>query len=606
MGWTVRQRLVVAFFIMSILMAIAGGFSLYYMSRIQASTVRVLQENQPILNDMAAIERNILFHSLKVGQYVTTGNRAHLRAVEDLIHSVEVHLADLESRTRGTEDELVVEGIRGAYETYTVLSEEMLAFYQQHPDDTASIEGRQMRIGALLENALIAPAEYLYEAKQREAEELAQAGVRLNQIFLRVIVVTIVVMLGLFVTVGVSIDRSVAVPIARLSEATRRIMAGDLGARVAIRTRDEIGLLARTFNDMTARLQGLVGTLEQRIAERTRDLEKRAVQLEAAARVARDALEIRDVRELLDRVVHLISERFGFYHAGIFLLDDRGEYAVLRAASSEGGKRMLERGHKLAVGKVGIVGYVAGSGEPRIALDVGADAVFFDNPDLPRTRSEMALPLKVRNRVIGVLDVQSEEPAAFTSEDVAALQTMADQIALAIENARLLEESYRTLQELERLYGERAREAWRLWTARRPSTYRYTGVEVEPLPTPPAQPSAAEGDGHQLTVPLRLRGQVIGSILLRRTGEQPPWSPEEQRLAEEMGEQIALALESARLLEESRSRAIQEQMLSGISSILTRSLDMETLLHTAVEELARLPEVTEVAVYLGTGREVGE
>jgi len=183
-----------------------------------------------------------------------------------------------------------------------------------------------------------------------------------------------------------------------------------------------------------------------------KETERRAAQLAAAAEVARSATAILDVSQLLDETVRLISKQFGFYHAGVFLLDETGEYAVLRAASSEGGQRMLARGHKLKVGEVGIVGYVAGTGEPRIALDVGADAVFFDNPDLPDTRSEMALPLVSRGRVIGVLDVQSTEPAAFTEEDVAVLRAMADQLATAIENARLFAETERSLAETRDLF----------------------------------------------------------------------------------------------------------------------------------------------------------
>ncbi len=167
------------------------------------------------------------------------------------------------------------------------------------------------------------------------------------------------------------------------------------------------------------------------------EAQRRAAQLAAAAEVARDATSILDVEQLLNETVHLISEQFGFYHAGVFLLDEAGEYAVLQAASSEGGQRMLARGHKLRVGKVGIVGKVAATGEPHIALDVGKDAVHFANPDLPDTHSEMGLPLRVRGRVIGVLDVQSTRVAAFTEDDVAVLQTLADQLAAAIANARL-------------------------------------------------------------------------------------------------------------------------------------------------------------------------
>ncbi|MCS7179619.1 MAG: GAF domain-containing protein, partial [Anaerolineae bacterium] len=253
-------------------------------------------------------------------------------------------------------------------------------------------------------------------------------------------------------------------------------------------------------------------TLEQRVAQRTADLVRRTAQLEAASTVARRAAEIRDLNILLDETVRLISERFGFYHVGIFLLDEAGEYAVLRAASSESGRRMVARGHRLAVGEMGIVGYVAGTGKPRIALDVGADAVFFSNPELPHTRSEMALPLKVGERVIGVLDVQSVEPAAFTDEDVAVLQTMADQIALAIENARLLSEVQDRLREVEALSREYTRREWRRMVSERPFWgYVYDGIEVRPKEQAPL----SEGTSPSLTIPLQLTtGETIGRVAL--------------------------------------------------------------------------------------------
>jgi signal transduction histidine kinase/putative methionine-R-sulfoxide reductase with GAF domain len=194
--------------------------------------------------------------------------------------------------------------------------------------------------------------------------------------------------------------------------------------------------------------------LDRRVAERTEDLEKRSVQLQTASEVARDATATLDIEKLLNNTVHLISERFGFYHAGVFLLDDGGEYAALRAVSdSEGGQRMLALGHKQAVGSEGIVGHVAGTGEPLVVLDVGREAVRLVNPELPDTRSEVALPLSSRGRVIGVLDVQSDRQVTFTKEDVATLQTMADQLANAIEGARLFEETRRHVEELTALHS---------------------------------------------------------------------------------------------------------------------------------------------------------
>ena len=205
------------------------------------------------------------------------------------------------------------------------------------------------------------------------------------------------------------------------------------------------GNLERALEDLRAINQ----ELDQSITERTRDLQRRSIQLQTASEVARDATAILNVDQLLDETVRLISDRFGFYHAGVYLVDERGDYVVLRSASSEKGQRMLERGRKLQVGEVDdIVGCVAGTGEARIALNVGEDAVHFAAPDLPETHfDEMALPMISRGRVIGVLDIQSVQEAVFTKEDVATLQTMADQLATAVENARLFEETNRRLAE---------------------------------------------------------------------------------------------------------------------------------------------------------------
>jgi GAF domain-containing protein len=435
-------------------------------------------------------------------------------------------------------------------------------------------------------------------ARERHEQAVAEARLAARRVLIVVPVVTVVVIL-VAAGAAVLVLRGVVTGVRLLSDSAGRLAAGRLEERAPVQGLEEFRFLARTFNNMAVELQQLYTGLERLVAQRTVDLARRTSQLEAAATVARRAAEIRDLDTLLNETVRLISDRFGFYHAGIFLIDEAGEYAALRAASSEGGQRMLARSHRLAVGRVGIVGTVAGTGQPRIALDVGKDAVFFDNPDLPLTRSEMALPLKVGERVIGVLDVQSMEPEAFTEEDVTVLQTMADQIALAIENARLLEESRRALEELKRLYGERAREAWWRVASSRPTAYRYTGIEVEPLPAP--VPLAGEEDGRRLAVPIRLWGQTIGSILLQRREEQPAWSSEERQLVEEIGEQIALALENARLLEETRRHAERDRMIADITSRVRASLDPEAVLRTAVRELGTVLGVDRVVVQMVPG-----
>jgi GAF domain-containing protein len=301
----------------------------------------------------------------------------------------------------------------------------------------------------------------------------------------------------------------------------------------------------------------------------------------------------------MDHVVRLISEKFNFYHSGIYLVDDTRNYAVLRAASSEGGKRMLERGHKLAIGQVGIVGHVAGQGEPRIALDVGSDAVYFDNPDLPQTRSELALPLKAREEIIGVLDVQSTKASAFTEEDIEILQILSDQIAVAIENARLLSRSEGIIQELNSVYQTQVNQSWKSRLEPHPVAYAYRNGRVykEPRPNPPGEQEGAEPN--LLRLPVTLRNQPLGWITLRRSPQARAWSQEEVEFASSIVSQLALALENARLMEENRRRAQQEEMIGSVSAKTQGMLDVESVVKAALEEIGKSLGLSKVQIILG-------
>jgi putative methionine-R-sulfoxide reductase with GAF domain/HAMP domain-containing protein len=269
----------------------------------------------------------------------------------------------------------------------------------------------------------------------------ALADVRQMLYLLAVLIVVGTVAAG---SLGLAIPRQIVRPILTLQEGAHQIGAGHLDRAIKVETGDEIQDLAEAFNDMAHSLQASRAELEQwghqlefmveertaELADASKQMRRRATQLEASAEVARAIASVRDRDVLLSQVAELISERFGWYHVGIFLLDQSGEYAVLQAANSQGGQRMLQRGHRLKVGEMGIVGYVTQTGQPRIALDVGRDAIFFDNPELPATRSEMALPLEVGGRIIGALDVQSREATAYDEEDVALLRILADQVAM--------------------------------------------------------------------------------------------------------------------------------------------------------------------------------
>jgi len=364
------------------------------------------------------------------------------------------------------------------------------------------------------------------------------------------------------------------------------------------------------------RLRELNETLEQRVAERTRDLERRTRYLEATATVAREAAALLgDPQQLLTQVANLISGQFGFYHTGIFLLDANGEWAVLQAASSEGGLGLVARGHRLRVGEEGIVGYVTGRGEPRIALDVGKEAVFFDNPDLPDTRSEMALPLRARGKIIGALDVQSLEPAAFSNEDVAVLQTLTDQVAMAINSAQLFQQVQQSLEAERRAYSELSREAWRElvrtqsdlgFVRDEEGTRRVSGGAGE-------QGSGGEGerggqDSVGLAMPIKVRGQVIGVIDAHKSAgergsggaEERGWTAEQTTLLEALADQLGAALESARLYRDAQRLATRERLTREITDRMRRVTSVEGIVQTAVDELFNVLGVSRTFVRLGT------
>jgi GAF domain-containing protein len=378
--------------------------------------------------------------------------------------------------------------------------------------------------------------------------------------------------------------------------------------------------LARANEAQQARvnreMQELRAVLEQRVEERTSELsqvnqryQRRARQFEAIAQVARTAAAIQTLDELLNRITQLISDQFGYYHVGVFMLDQNKEYAVLRAANSDGGLRMLQRGHSLRVGETGIVGYVSDTGIPRIAMDVEIDQTFFNNPDLPGTRSEMALPLRLGIEIIGVLDVQSTEPNAFTQEDSQVLSTLADQVAIAIQNVRSIATTQQLLAESQRVASGYVQNAWQiLKSGQQRIGYHFSATSLkqleQPLESPQIQQTLnkgevviASGTRASLTVPIRLRGEVIGVMELRAP-QGHAWTQDEADIAEAVSERLSLAIETATVIESTQRRAALEQATSEMSSKIGTSTQIETILRTTAEELSRAFGGSEVLVQI--------
>lgn len=448
----------------------------------------------------------------------------------------------------------------------------------------------------------------LVATRQRLEEETRRTVVN--------VVTTAAFLLAAALLVSRAIGNALARPLAQLTETATRLAEGDLSAETPVRSNDEFGLLANAFNVMSARLREVIGSLEERVAERTAELEgastlseKRAAELKTVSEVARAVSTEVDFEKLLALITSVVSSEFGFYHVGVFLIDRLNNEAVLRSANSPGGKRMIERKHTLAIGQVGIVGNVAATAVPRIAHDVGEDATFFNNPDLPETRSEMALPLRLHGQVIGVLDVQSREQNAFTQADVETLSILADQLAIAIENSRLLAESKQALVESQMLYGEYLSSAWERKTNWKATGYHYVPGSGRTLDQPvdwdeaqsalrSGRVTIAEREDSTLAiaVPIRLQNQVIGILDIRSSESSREWSEDEISMLEAIADRLGLALENARLFEETSGRAAREHAVAEITTRIRETNDPQVMIRTAIEELQRVLKVSRVEI----------
>lgn len=417
------------------------------------------------------------------------------------------------------------------------------------------------------------------------------------------------------------IAQGLSSPVLSLSSIAQTIAGGNLDARAAVTTSDEIGTLAVSFNQMADQLESILSGLEKRVEERTLDLqsaqlesERRAKQFEAIAEVARAINSTRDLDSLLVQITEVIHREFGFYHIGIFLLDTAKEYAVLSASNSDGGRIMLARGHRLKVGETGLVGYVTSTGKPRVALDTGSDAVYFNNPDLPETRSEIALPLRSGEEIIGALDVQSVESDAFNEDDVRILDTLADQVSIAIQNARQYEETRKALAESEALSKQFIQTGWSNFIRKqRLEGVRHTGAKSTLLYRKAGKSQSEDesdsvqlrprGRGAVLSLPVKLRGQVIGTVDIR-SPENRQWEQDELDIVTAILERSAIAMENARLLTESQKLVAKERTIGDIAAKISSKSEIEELLKTAAQELGQSMPGMQIAIQLDTDREI--
>ena len=419
-----------------------------------------------------------------------------------------------------------------------------------------------------------------------------------------------VLLIGAFILVA-STRRTLS-PIQALTRVAAEITEGHSASFVNVESEgDEIGVLIRAFNRMTTQLRGSISNLEQRIAERTLELEQQATRLRAATEISQFSAAERDLNKTLERAGHLLMSRLECSFVGIYLLEKDGAHAILASSPTKAGKSRIQQKFRLPVNYETVVGFVAKTGEARIAPDVRFSATQFSDTFLPESRSEIILALKSENKTIGVLDIHSEKEDAFRQADLSIMQIIADQLSSAIERSRLSQESSRYLSDLEQAYGRNTREGWRKFIAARQLQnrgYRFDNIRIEPFEEISGVGRKAIEQGitvsapgastnQEIAIPIKFRGQTIGIVQakLREGSGETIVTTLEQAI-----DRLASSLESARLYEEAQIRANREQAISQIASLIGSSSDYESILRTTAREIGNVLTDTDVIIQLAS------
>ncbi len=360
---------------------------------------------------------------------------------------------------------------------------------------------------------------------------------------------------------------------------------------------------------VSGQLQNQSRELEDLVASRTRGLERRATQLQTASEIAKLASEAGDARALMSQAIELIRARFGFYHASIFMLDESGNWAQLEASTGDAGRKMLARKHRLATGSASIVGWVMANRMPRIALDVDQDPFHFKNPLLPDTKAEMAVPLMVGKRLLGILDVQSTEPHAFGEDDVRTLEAIASELAVAIDSARVQREMQHQLERIESAYRQQVQQGWQRVSSSGRLPIIHLDQHGEMVPSteedfPLINDAVLQGspvissDQRELAIPIQVRGQVIATLAARRQRLAEPWTEDEIALIEAIAAQSALALENARQRSEEQRRVTELEVINRISQAVSQMLRLDTLYRIVHRQLNQVLGDTDMSIVL--------
>ncbi|MBN2389477.1 MAG: GAF domain-containing protein [Anaerolineae bacterium] len=500
-------------------------------------------------------------------------------------------------------------------------------FQDRNTDGQAVVVGRAALDDALISNESIAKAVYRLNwylfAYQPQTAVYAR---------IRGGVWTMIGVLALLLLVAAAAAwwaaRSLSRPVLQLRTVMRRWLDGDRPQRAQPYWPDETGELAETFNTMAANVQEMDEALSQRASEREREEQRRARELEATTVVGEIVSVTADVTTLAQGVVDLLRERFGLYYTGLYLLDDAGKWLVLHAGSGDPARQMLVQDYRVAIGEW-VVGRCVAEEKTTIARHTDADsALLFDRSQLPHTHTAVAMPLRSRGRIFGAIEVHSDQAEMLDAESAVVLQTIADQVAVAIDSVQLYAERQEAMERLEHAYSGVTREAWEALLSARttgPEGYQAETRRIMPLAAAPPEawrPAArvAWSEGRvvveesvtdqtpasvesTLALPIRLRDEILGVVDVSKRRDAGKWKPDEIAQLEQLVGQLGLTLEVSRFYQESRRAAAREQLLREVSERIRVAVDVDTVMRIAAQEVG---EVLKRPVFVYLENEPGQ
>ncbi|MCB0165863.1 MAG: GAF domain-containing protein [Anaerolineae bacterium] len=632
-GFTVKQKLLIAIGMIGVTLLAVTGTGYWSIASISPEFESLTNESIAEARAIGQLTQSILTLLNETREYSIEPSEATLdqinRASDNLIIALENYQALNETQQGSNEQSSVdgfLESIQKGVNELQIRSKNVIDLLVANVSDEQLEEALEA-----LEEAEISLEKQLDEADQglnvEVTEKVYDIEERINQTEWLLILLPLVAF-SIFLALFYLLNQSIVNRLKSLENVTQRISTGELNLSAQVDSGDEIGLLAHTFNIMTKRLRESLGDLEKRVVERT-------YQLETVVEVSQKLSSILDLSDLMHEVVYLTRETFDYYHVHIYLLDEWGETLDMVEGYGEAGAEMKRRGHSILLrAPKSLVARAAREGKILNVNDVRQNSEWLPNPLLPETRSEAAVPIYLGSEIVGVLDVQSEKIAGITPESERILRALASQVATAVGNARLFAKTQTALKRAEHLQSLYTGDAWQRLTKNTPSNFEISrSSALPPLPEKftreaemalqqrqtvnlkldSANDKNNEEDkkessysvAHHVVTPLKLRNQVIGILGLQDNNPDRQWTTEEIALIEAISEQMSLAIENARLFEETGRRASRERIIADVTQQVWSADEIEAVMRTAVTQLGEKLQASEVVIRLDAGAKPG-